>query len=227
MRSKLHDLLYTRYPNLYAEKGAPMTDTAMCWGFEHGDGWFAIIDALSATLAEIAPGTRVQQVKEKFGTLRFYTSGSEAPAMAAIAVAGGMSERICEVTGWPGELGRDDGWYNTLSPAVRAERHKGRPGASNHPAAEPGAGEDDHEGMGPASPPPLATRLAFSREAAITALKRRHPTALASVKVLDIPPRLFDLIDVTLRQMSGRWHDDPDGPVCGSTRSAGARMRGW
>jgi hypothetical protein len=48
----------------------------MSRGFEHGDGWFRIIEELSAKLDTIARKCEItiiaDQVKEKFGTLRFY-----------------------------------------------------------------------------------------------------------------------------------------------------------
>lgn len=53
----------------------------MCWGLECGNGWYELIDALCAQIdrhlqACFDEGDRfnvkVVQVKEKFGTLRFY-----------------------------------------------------------------------------------------------------------------------------------------------------------
>src|ERR1700722_4177404 len=54
MRDELQSLLYSRYPNLYRQKSYLMSETAMCWGFEHRDGWFSIDDALCATLMNLA-----------------------------------------------------------------------------------------------------------------------------------------------------------------------------
>src|SRR3546814_4106154 len=64
------DALPTAYPRIFSTGPLP-------WGFEHGDGWSELIAALCATLNEILesePGASigVKQVKEKFGTLRFY-----------------------------------------------------------------------------------------------------------------------------------------------------------
>lgn len=48
----------------------------MLWGFEHRDGWFDIILRLFHTLSSIALVNKIdikaKQIKEKFGTLRFY-----------------------------------------------------------------------------------------------------------------------------------------------------------
>ena len=48
------------------------------WGrwIDVGKGWYPIIVALDAHLATIDPGYAVHQVKEKFGDLRYYYSGS-------------------------------------------------------------------------------------------------------------------------------------------------------
>lgn len=70
-----HNILYKMYY-------APCSETCMCWGLECGDGWLNEIDMLSKKLEAlnlmIYPtfNVRIQadQVKEKYGTLRFYYS---------------------------------------------------------------------------------------------------------------------------------------------------------
>ena len=44
--------LVKRFPVLYQDYRSPMTQTAMCWGFDHGDGWFEIIWQLSLAIEE-------------------------------------------------------------------------------------------------------------------------------------------------------------------------------
>lgn len=56
---------------------------------------------------------RVVQVKEKFGTLRFYADQVDERAQAYIDFAEHMSGRVCEVCGAPGKLG-GKGWIRTL-----------------------------------------------------------------------------------------------------------------
>jgi hypothetical protein len=56
---------------------------------------------------------RVQQVKEKFGTLRFYTTSIDERQNAAIAFAESLSGHICEVCGDRGRR-RSTGWIQTL-----------------------------------------------------------------------------------------------------------------
>ena len=59
----------------------PMTETCMCWGLECGDGWLrpladvcGQLEGLNAIIYKLF-NVRVQaaQIKEKFGTLHFYT----------------------------------------------------------------------------------------------------------------------------------------------------------
>ena len=49
----------------------------MCWGFSCGDGWYLLIDRLCSSLqwdtdTNKYPQVVATQVKEKYGTLRFY-----------------------------------------------------------------------------------------------------------------------------------------------------------
>jgi phage FluMu protein Com len=52
MNSELTQRLVKRFPVLYQEYHSPMTQTCMCWGFDHGDGWFEIIWQLSLAIEE-------------------------------------------------------------------------------------------------------------------------------------------------------------------------------
>jgi hypothetical protein len=66
------------------------------------------------------------QVKEKFGGLRFYSTGAAAYISDAIRRAEALSYRTCEVTGRPGELYRKpNGWLVTLCPE-EAEKTQAR-----------------------------------------------------------------------------------------------------
>ena len=52
MNSELTQRLVKRFPVLYQDYHSPMTQTCMCWGFDHGDGWFEIIWLLSPAIEE-------------------------------------------------------------------------------------------------------------------------------------------------------------------------------
>lgn len=50
MNSRYDKYLVNKYAPLYRDRFGDMRTTAMCWGFEVGDGWFDIIDVLSGSL---------------------------------------------------------------------------------------------------------------------------------------------------------------------------------
>ena len=216
MNQELTLRLVKRFPILYQDYRSPMTQTAMCWGFDHGDGWFEIIwqlslaieeelgyswtrkrwflfkksffrswntfvyklspvrhdrqiregsgtredpyrwtvvekakdDWLARTASKIFPdrkrsnlrtwlyrlqtmgfkaflhwpntGLAVQQVKEKFGTLRFYCSGGET-IYKFISLAERLSAVTCEDCGKQGTA-NNSGWISTLCEECRGER---------------------------------------------------------------------------------------------------------
>lgn len=118
MRTELDNLLCTTFPNLYRARGASMRETCMCWGFP-GDGWFGLLWELSVVLeAEILKMPEDEhpcavQVKEKFGTLRFYMTGETDVMSNAIRRAERRSCNECEDCGAPAQ-GRGGGWVQTL-----------------------------------------------------------------------------------------------------------------
>ena len=191
MREELDKKLVEKFPKLFRNRYAPMTETCMCWGFSHGDGWFNIINALCSNIQHhidwkrgqrasalrynralaraireknIAPllyyYTReledkepnkwniqnaeealanegpfrevpekvsqvvVDQVKEKFGTLRFYYHGGDEAIDGMVRMAESMSACTCESCGVPGTIG-GRGWVSTLCTSCR-EKHESR-----------------------------------------------------------------------------------------------------
>ena len=134
MNIKLEAKLCKKYPRLYADRFAPMQNTAMCWGFQCGDGWYKIIDQLSSELEKIIVQyikdnpysadcyLRASTVKEKYGTLRFYMVSETAEMSALIRKAEKQSAKTCEVCGEPGKL-RGRAWYSTrCTPCWEKER---------------------------------------------------------------------------------------------------------
>jgi hypothetical protein len=140
MRKELRDKLFTKFPfygydEWKGNKNA-LLYTLMPFGFECGDGWFDIIWQLSECIANeldnvrrnakwrkldskgrkpIDPDAyRVIQVKEKFGTLRFYDMGFNSHISGMISMAEAMSEITCERCGARGKLREDRGWLLTL-----------------------------------------------------------------------------------------------------------------
>lgn len=50
MRKELDEALCAKYPEIFRDRHKPMTETAMCWGFACGDGWYSLIDTLCSLL---------------------------------------------------------------------------------------------------------------------------------------------------------------------------------
>ena len=50
MKRELDEALCAKYPLIFRDRHADMRTTAMCWGFEIGDGWYNIIDVLCGLL---------------------------------------------------------------------------------------------------------------------------------------------------------------------------------
>lgn len=130
MSPELDEQLVSKYPKIFQDRYADMKTTAMCWGFEHGDGWFNIIDQLcgamqnhidwQAKMGREVPQVVAEQVKEKFGTLRFYYRGGDDYVHGLASMAESMSAVTCETCGAPGKL-RGGGWYYTACDAHTRE----------------------------------------------------------------------------------------------------------
>jgi hypothetical protein len=131
MRTELDEALCAKYPKIFANRHGDMKETLMCWGFEHGDGWYQIIDSLCANIQnhidwqnrqeEKVPQVVAVQVKEKFGTLRFYYNGGDDIVDGMVRMAESWSAVACEECGAPGTQ-NSRGWIKTLCETHRKER---------------------------------------------------------------------------------------------------------
>ena len=72
-----------------------------------------ILNEKPRPVPEIIEQVTVNQVKEKFGTLRFYYSGGDAYIDGLVAMAESMSAATCEECGAPGRV-RHGGWLRCL-----------------------------------------------------------------------------------------------------------------
>lgn len=80
-----------------------------------GDGWIDILDRLATDLIAMGWDRDLHQVKEKFGTLRFYIGEGSEEMWDRIRQAEEESAVTCETCGQPGEVvGR--GWYYAACP---------------------------------------------------------------------------------------------------------------
>ena len=130
MNQRLDKYLVKKCPTLFADRNASMQTTCMCWGFECGDGWYQLLkeacfklEPIMASLKEKDPEGwwhgfyRASQIKEKYGTLRFYLAGNTPTTDKIIERAERRSAKTCDVCGKPGKL-TGSGWY-----ATRCKRH--------------------------------------------------------------------------------------------------------
>jgi hypothetical protein len=85
------------------------------FGIECGDGWFDLLDDLSNKIEGLKLGIQATQVKEKYGTLRFYTNFYNEQVEEYIQEAERKSEYTCEVCGKPGAL-IAEGWWKVRCP---------------------------------------------------------------------------------------------------------------
>ena len=142
MDSKLQNKLFKAYPKLFRQRKLPMTQTCMCWGIDCGDGWFKWIERLCRRLQwdidkNDYPQIEFTQIKEKFGSGRFYYCGAEGE-YARLVESGKISQEqwdskcgaqeaiisifedlvgeTCEVCGKMDGVKQTEGWIVTLCP---------------------------------------------------------------------------------------------------------------
>lgn len=87
------------------------------WGVDCSNGWLGLllelVNKLESRQSTKTNKLQVVQIKEKFGTLRFYVENSTAEDDLDIKVAEEMSSHTCEECGEPGKL-KNDGWMRTM-----------------------------------------------------------------------------------------------------------------
>lgn len=112
MKPELEEKLFNDFPLLFNPK-ADIRDSLMAFGFECGDGWYQLIRELSEklypliqkyTVSEDDFHPTVLQVKEKYGTLRFYLSFGTQEMEELIDEYEEKSGNTCEVCGKPGSI---------------------------------------------------------------------------------------------------------------------------
>jgi len=130
MKQELDELLCKKYPHMMVNRDKSMMETCMCWGFDCGDGWFPILDQLMGNIQhhidwnnknfekgyaqyKQVPQVTLDQVKEKFGTLRFYYTGGDDTIDGMVRMAESMSGVMCEECSAPAET-HGPGWIRTI-----------------------------------------------------------------------------------------------------------------
>jgi hypothetical protein len=110
------------YPKMFAGKYG---------GFAVGKGWYPILETLCANIQShinwrVKQGVNiaqveVNQIKEKFGGLRFYYSGGDDEISGMVRMAEAWADIACEECGAAGKR-RSGGWIRTLCDHHEAER---------------------------------------------------------------------------------------------------------
>ena len=135
MKQELDKLLCERYPKMMVNREKSMMETCMCWGFECGDGWFNILDQLMGNIQhhidwknkkeEVVAQVTLDQVKEKFGTLRFYYTGGDDVIDGMVRMAESMSGVMCEECSAPAKT-HGPGWIRTICEPCEEARELAR-----------------------------------------------------------------------------------------------------
>lgn len=113
----------THYPEIFPSSG---NETAPYFGFECRNGWFELLDATCTLIQKHQQDTLcapviATQVKEKFGTLRFYHRGGDDYIGRLIDLAEYLSDSICDVCGKPGQTLERNKWLRTRCPSHAVE----------------------------------------------------------------------------------------------------------
>lgn len=121
MKHELQQQLFDKYPSLFRERTLPPEKSLMCFGCDHGDGWYDILEDICTKINAIDTKNEVtfSQIKEKFGELRIYFnfSGEDEDVYRKVEdiIAAGeeISGITCERCGQPGTI-RPGGWIRVL-----------------------------------------------------------------------------------------------------------------
>lgn len=133
MNKDTQQLLYDKYSKIFAQKDLPKGKSNMYYGVSCGDGWYDILDVLCGQIknnTESFAGFEIKfeacQIKEKFGSLRFYYDLQfennfpelielriKAKISGLVEMAEAISHHICEGCGAPGYKNTER-WIKTM-----------------------------------------------------------------------------------------------------------------
>lgn len=127
MNKNLELKLKNAFPKLLIEMYGEPAKTWMAWGISCDDGWYDIIYKLCDEIQQWSDKSGIQitakQIKEKFGTLKFYARNDTDKEMSAedwdviqkiILKYENLSKSTCELTGGVGKLKIREFLYKTL-----------------------------------------------------------------------------------------------------------------
>ena len=123
MSPELDQKLCEEFPVIMSERRLGAMQTAMCWGFDHADGWYNLLhSAMRLVQSHIDVSKRIgvdiepvvfEQVKEKFGMLTIYHRGGDEYTRGVLRMAEEASRHTGEECGKPG-YPSSKGWIRTL-----------------------------------------------------------------------------------------------------------------
>ena len=100
MNQELQNSLFETYPNIFARRHMSNKHTSMCYGIQCPDRWYDLIDTLCAKIQVYSDQKDIiceaNQVKTKFGGLRFYVTYTDAYIKGLVSMAEMMSFKIKE-----------------------------------------------------------------------------------------------------------------------------------
>ena len=144
-------MMCQRFPEIFADRNKPMSETCMCWGFDIGPGWRPLLIDLCNKIdllgKKLGFAVVADQVKSKFASLRFYfhlkwgdgAKGFPFPdtecnllnylVQDIVSNAENKSAWTCEICGRFGKTYKLAGWKRTLcvEHAVKESQSKGVP----------------------------------------------------------------------------------------------------
>ncbi len=120
MKKELEKKLFEEFEFLRPDNPNPsFISDLMVFGIMCDDGWFDILyEALVKIKKHIEENPEIkfkaEEIKEKYGELRFYYYGGDEYIEKVIDELEKKSRKTCEICGKPGELRDRAGWYKTL-----------------------------------------------------------------------------------------------------------------
>jgi len=97
------------------------------YGLDAPYGWHRLIETLHIAIVQIDPDYKIQQIKEKFGGLRYYCAyKKDTVTRSLIQTAEARSYKICQICGTENEsdkvaMSTKGHWYATLCKTCRTE----------------------------------------------------------------------------------------------------------
>lgn len=122
MNEALEMKLVEDFPQIFQDHGGNPMKTCMAMGIAVGDGWYDLIRRLCEDIMAMNPPEQFKalQVKEKFGTLRFYAAGGTPEISKRIIAAEWESSKTCESCGSKENVTSEGAWVTTLCGKCRA-----------------------------------------------------------------------------------------------------------